>query len=178
MADVLSSHRRLILLVVVLAAAAAGVGFFTLSRSADSSAAPRAAAAPSHAASAPAKKTPEVAKKAPAAKPRLVAANGLPIVIANALRRHRVVVVALYASDVPLDRLARTEARSGARDAGAGYVAVNALDRKRSEPLATTTGVVDAPTTLVFRRPGTLVGRIAGFADRVTVAQAAANAGA
>jgi hypothetical protein len=171
MADALSSHRRLILLVVVLAAAGVAVGLFALSRSSDSSAAPRRAAAPSPVASA-------VAKKAPAVKPRVVAANGLPIVVANALRRHRVVVVALYASDVPLDRLSRAEARAGARDAGAGYVAVNALDRKRSEPLATTTGVVEAPTTLVFRRPGTLVGRIAGFADRATVAQAAANAGA
>ena len=37
-------------------------------------------------------------------------------------------------------------------------------------------GVLPDPALLVFRRPGDLVFRVNGFADRATVAQAAVNA--
>lgn len=174
----LSSHTRLIALVGALVAAAAAIAAFMLLRSPDSSASDgvdlRAALTPLPAA----EKRPAAVKDAAVTQEPVVAANGLPSVLAQALRRHRVVVVMLYASDAPLDGMVRAEARAGARDVGAGFVAVNVLDRTHSEPLALMTGVVEAPGTLVFRRPGKLVSRLDGFADRVAVAQAAANAGA
>lgn len=194
MAAFVTSHTRLVALVAMLAAAAAAGGIFVLTRSPDSSAssavptshaqALRTAPKPARAGRAskgpaPRRATERTAARrtAPVRKPA-VAANGLPAVIVDALRRHRVVVVSLYASDGVVDRLARREAAAGARQAGAGFVGVNALDRRRSEPLALETGVVEAPSTLLFRRPGTLALRLDGFADRVAVAQAAVSAGA
>jgi hypothetical protein len=44
------------------------------------------------------------------------------------------------------------------------------------ESLNTRYGVIQDPAVLVLRPPGDLVVRIDGFADRDTVAQAAANA--
>jgi hypothetical protein len=185
-AATLSSHRRLLIVIAALGAAAAAVAVFMLLRSPDSSASPgtpltpvRSVPSAPKAPSSPAR--PAGAQPArrnqPTRRAEAVAPNGLPSVVARALRRHRVVVVSLYASDAALDTLARIESRAGAADARAGFVAVNVLDRKRSEPLALATGVVEAPGTLVFRRPGKLVTHIEGFADRVAVAQAAANAG-
>jgi hypothetical protein len=179
-AATLNSHRRLVALIAALAVAGVAAGGFMVMRSPDSSASSAATAATVRSVP-PAPKARAAATKGSAARRPLgkpaVASNGLPSVLARALRRHRVVVVSLYASDAALDGLARAESRAGAADAGAGFVAVNVLDRKRSEPIVLTTGVVEAPGTLVFRRPGKLVAHIAGFADRLTVAQAAANAG-
>ena len=88
-----------------------------------------------------------------------------------------VVVVSLFAPDVPLDELAVAEARSGAASVGAGFVALNVYDESQARPLTKLLGVLEDPTVLVFRRPGSLFLRLAGFADEQTVAQAARNAG-
>jgi hypothetical protein len=182
---------RLILLVGLLAAAALGAGMLFMSRSAASSEAADApvpvlrpasvtpakpAAAPKPAKPArPAAKPAPVATAAPKPAPT-VAANGLPLSLAAALKRHPVVVVSLVVPGASVDELARAEAQAGARDAGVGFLAINALDRKQSAPLTAKLGVLEAPAVLVYRRPDALFVQLEGFADRETVAQAAANA--
>jgi hypothetical protein len=93
----------------------------------------------------------------------------------RALARNRIVVAVLYRRHAVVDTLAVREARAAAASVGAGFVAVRPADAARF-PLLTRGGVAATPTVFVFRRGPQLVHRIAGFADRETVAQAAANA--
>jgi hypothetical protein len=188
---------RLILLLGLLAAAALGAGMLFMSRSAatsDDLETPlpplRRAATPARAVAAPKPATPAQfaakpkpvaaeAKPAPAPTPKpkpTVAANGLPLSIAQALTRNPVVIVSLVVPNASVDELARAEAEAGARDAGADFVTVNVLDEKQGGPLAKKLGVLEAPAVLVYRRPDMLFVQLEGFADRETVAQAAANA--
>ena len=110
--------------------------------------------------------------------------NGMPSALALALRAHPVVVVSLYTPDSSVDSMATAEAKHGAESAHVGFVAFNVADNKIVSPLsALLTGaptpadrVLDGPAVLVFQRPNTLFVRFNGFADRDTVAQAAANA--
>ncbi|HSC50442.1 MAG TPA: hypothetical protein VLD16_09295, partial [Gaiellaceae bacterium] len=110
--------------------------------------------------------------------------DGMPSALALALRAHPVVVVALYTPDSSVDAMATDEAKHGAATAHVGFVAFNVADNKIVAPLsALLTGaptpadrVLDGPAVLVFERPNTLFVRFNGFADRDTVAQAAANA--
>ena len=101
---------------------------------------------------------------------------GLPKVLSAALADHRVVVVGLYDPAGAVDVLALAEARAGAAAAGAGFVALNVFREAQSRPLLELLGALENPSVLVYRRPDTLFARIGGFADRETVAQAAANA--
>lgn len=121
------------------------------------------------------------AKPKPAPKPKppppLATEDGLPGALSAALARNAVVVVSLYAPDVELDEMAMQEAKAGAAAAGAGFVALNVLNESQSRPLAKELGVLEDPAVLVFRRPGELVVRFSGFADKQTVLQAARNAG-
>jgi hypothetical protein len=55
-------------------------------------------------------------------------------------------------------------------------VALNVFAEAQSRPLLELLGTLENPSVLVYRRPNTLFARIGGFADRETVAQAAANA--
>lgn len=187
---------RLILLLGLLAAAALGAGVMLMSRAAAESEAadapspvlrPTAAtpAKPTRAAPAPAKPKAATTKpvrpvpqppRAPRKPAPTVAANGLPLALAAALRRDDVVVVSLVVPGGSVDELARAEAEAGAGDARAGFVALNALDRRQGGALAAKLGVLEAPAVLVYRRPETLFVQLDGFADRETVAQAAANA--
>jgi len=76
------------------------------------------------------------------------------------------------------------EAQAGAKAAHVGFVSFNVADEKIVRPLTSVlTGaptpadrVLDGPAVLVFVRPRALFVRLNGFADRDTVAQAAANA--
>jgi hypothetical protein len=109
----------------------------------------------------------------------------MPAALAKALRSNDVVVVSLFAPRSAVDAMATAEAKHGAALAGAGFVAFNVADEKIVSPLTSLlTGaqtaadrVLDGPAVLVFQRPKTLFVRFNGFADRDTVAQAAANAG-
>ena len=117
-------------------------------------------------------------KAKPLAKPKPVAlANPerLPLPIARALARHPVVVVALYSPEAKVDRISLGEARAGAKRARVGFVALNVLDRRASEALTRKLGVLSAPAFFLYKRPGTLVMRVDGFADRDLVAQAAVS---
>jgi hypothetical protein len=123
----------------------------------------------------------------PKAKPKAhgpAVIDGMPSALALALRSRSVVVVSLYTPDSSVDAMATEEARHGALAADAAFVAFNVADEKVVSPLSSVlTGaptpadrVLDGPAVLVFVRPNSLFVRLNGFADRDTVAQAAANA--
>jgi hypothetical protein len=168
---------------------ALGAGFFFMSGGQEDSLASASlsqpvlegpAAAKQRAAKARPKAAKRVARK-PVAKPKPkldpTLDKGLPSSVATAFAGRDVVVVALYAPDVPLDDMAVAEARAGAAGARAGFVALNVFDESQARPLTKLLGVLEDPTVLVFKRPGNLFLRISGFADQQTVAQAATNAG-
>ena len=182
---------KVIGLVVGLAVLALGGGFLLMSRGQPSSdaaehtviplsqrkggkaAKPKAKARPNR----PARNPKARPKPAPKPKPKPPATDdGLPGALSAALARNRVVVVSLYAPDVELDDMAMQEARAGAAEAGAGFVALNVLNESQSRPLTKELGVLEDPAVLVFRRPGELIVRFSGFADKQTVLQAARNA--
>jgi len=108
-------------------------------------------------------------------RPAVLPASGFPVPIHRALRRNRVVVVAVYMPGASVDSVVRREARAGARTARAGYVAVSALSERLVRPLVAKTGVLPDPAVLVLRRPDVVVATL-GVTDRQTVAQAVAQA--
>ena len=189
-----SPQIRLVALVGALAAAGLGVFMFTTKgapSSVDSGALPKikplyhgrkvanhpAATKPSvapktHVAAKPAK---AAAKPIAAPKAPIVTANGLPLVLVTALEHHQVVVVALFDPQSRVDGISLAEASAGAAAAHAGFVPLNVLDARQAGPLMKLLGVLPDPAVLVYRRPGDLVARFDGFADRDTVAQAVTN---
>jgi hypothetical protein len=124
------------------------------------------------------------AKPKPKRKAAPAVIDGMPATLAIALRSHRVVVVSLYTPGASVDAMATEEAKHGAALAGAGFVSFNVADDKVVAPLTSlltaaptpADRVLDGPAVLVFERPRSLFVRFNGFADRDTVAQAAANA--
>jgi hypothetical protein len=129
-------------------------------------AAPRAKAA----AAVPALNAPKPAAK-PAAPP-----TGFPVAIDAALRKHEVLVVSLVVPGARVDELAAAEAQAGAKLGGAGYLALNVLNEDVARALRSRLDVVEDPSVLVLKRSGEIALTLAGFVDRETVAQAAANA--
>jgi hypothetical protein len=109
------------------------------------------------------------------AKP-VVLLPGLPPQVAAALREHELVVVSLFDPQSRVDQISLAEASAGAKAAHAGFVPLNVLRQRQAGPLMQQLGVLPDPAVLVYRRPGDLVARFDGFADRDTVAQAVANA--
>ena len=105
-----------------------------------------------------------------------VAENGLPIVIAQALRKHPVVVVALVVPGGEVDELTEAEGKAGAKAAGTEFLTINILKNSIGRPLAQKLGVIQTPSLVVFQRPANVFVRFAGFVDRDTVAQAATSA--
>ncbi len=101
---------------------------------------------------------------------------GLPAQVTRQLQAGRVVVVSLYDPNAKIDSTAKQEATAGAALAHAAFVAVDVTGRQ-IDGLNRRFGVLQDPAVLVLRPPGNLIVRIDGFADRDTVAQAAANAG-
>ena len=170
---------------------ALGAGFFFLSSGQEASQASPGLSAQQLVERAAAKRKPVPLKRAvvkpvarklavkPKPKPKVDAtlAPGLPTSLARAFSGRNVVVVSLYAPDVPLDEMAVAEARAGAAAAGAGFVALNVVNESQARPLTELLGVLEDPAVLVFKRPGELYLRLSGFADQQTVAQAAKNAG-
>jgi hypothetical protein len=185
---------KVIGLVVGLAVLALGAGFLLMSRGQPSSDAAAntviplsqrpggKAAKPKARPNRPKPASKPKAKPKPAPKPKPKPQppetdDGLPGALSAALARNQVVVVSLYAPDVELDDIAMQEAKAGAAEAGAGFVALNVLNESQARPLTKELGVLEDPAVLVFRRPGELVVRFSGFADKQTVLQAARNAG-
>lgn len=192
----MSSTPRLSVVAPVagLCVLALGAGFFFMSRGQEASQAAsglstqqlvqraaakrKAAGAKPNAVKPVARKTAAKPKSAAKPKPKMdpTLEKGLPSSVATAFSGRDVVVVSLYAPEVPLDELAVGEARAGATSAGAGFVALNVLNESQARPLTKLLGVLEDPTVLVFKRPGELFLRLSGFADQQTVAQAARNA--
>jgi hypothetical protein len=117
---------------------------------------------------------PAVAKPKPAPP-----ANGLPIVLNDLFRQHRIVVVSVFDPQDKTDAISYAEARAGAADAGAGFLGVSVLDDSVAGPLTAALpdqGLLPVPGVLIYRRPGVLVQRVDGFEDRDGVAQLAAGA--
>jgi hypothetical protein len=154
----------------------------TTAHSAKPSATPSATSPPAKApvaktpvAKTPAHPAPSAAPKAaerPAAQPD---PDRLPAAIRTPLSADRVVVVALYDPKAKIDGTALREAKAGAGLARTTFVAID-VRKNQVAPLNARYGVIQDPAVLVLRPPGDLVVRIDGFADRDTVAQAAANA--
>ena len=189
----LSPQMRVVALVGLLAIVALAGGMFFLTRSqADAGAddlsgaelaqaltpvktpaavAPKPAPAPEKA------KPKAVRTPAAAAKPKpLVAENGVPTAIVDALRRSPAAVVSLTAGGAAIDRLTLAEAEAAAKAAGVPYVRIDVLQPELGRAIARTFGVVEAPATLVYQRPTALFLTLDGYADSATIAQAAENA--
>jgi hypothetical protein len=114
---------------------------------------------------------------APRQRGNLVYAD-LPPPLQWQLSLHKVVVVSIYNPNTSVDSIAVAEAHQGAIDAGAGFLLVSVLDNKVAGILTGLLpggGLLPAPGILVYRAPGTIALRIDGFADRLSVAQAAQN---
>jgi hypothetical protein len=122
-------------------------------------------------------------KKHPAPKPtvdlaavKAARAAGLPEALAQSFGRYRVVVVSLYDPYSQVDGTSFAEAKAGASLAGVGFVPLNVLSQRDVGKLTEQLGLLPDPGVLVYVKPGTLAAKLAGFADKETVAQAASNA--
>ena len=92
------------------------------------------------------------------------------------LLRYRTVVVVFYSPKSSVDNEAIIEARAGALESGAGFVAVNVKREAQVAALSIGYQVLGTPTVLVFVRGPKLKSHFSGIVDRVTVAQAVTNA--
>lgn len=139
------------------------------------------AAAPAHRAAKP-KAAAAAAPKVPAAKaaakpkPAVKLAKGTPTTIAGQLATHDVVIVLLYDPNARVDDYSLAETQLGAKDSGAGFLAVDVMNQRQASPFTTAYGVLQDPTILFFKRPGKLALKLVGYADHDTIAQAAKNA--
>ena len=183
----MNSRLRIALLVSLGVVLAAG-GFLFLGRSSASTAAPvhqlkrlhqvQTMQAKAKTALAP----PKLAAKAPKQRPAVL--NGVPTALADALKRHGVVVLALVTPRSSVDRLTLAEAKAGALASHSGFVTINVSSNALVAALSALVGssadpqnrLLDAPAVLVFQRPQTLYVRLNGYVDADTVAQAAVNA--
>jgi hypothetical protein len=123
----------------------------------------------------PVQAVPAKAPEQPSAMMAALAA-GMPAPIAKALGKHAIVVVSLYNPYSEVDGIAFAEARAGAQMAKVGFLPLSVLSQAQVGKLTEQLGLLPDPGLLVYARPGNLVARISGFADKETVAQAAQNA--
>jgi hypothetical protein len=139
------------------------------------------AAAPARPAAKPRPATAAAAKALPAktaARPRTAVKliKGTPTTIAGQLATHDVVIVLLYDPNARVDDYSLAETQLGAKDSGAGFLAVNVMNQRQASAFTTAYGVLQDPTVLFFKRPGKLALKLVGYADHDTIAQAAKNA--
>ena len=93
-----------------------------------------------------------------------------------ALAHHSVVVVLFYEPKADYDAIQTREARAAALDANAGFVPLNVSKNQQVAKLASTYGVLESPTVLIFKRGPKLAARLEGYYDRTTIVQAVKNA--
>jgi hypothetical protein len=108
--------------------------------------------------------------------PAKVNTHGLPVPVALALQKHSVVVVALTTPHGPDEQAASAEAKAGAAQMNAGFVAIDVFHQQSGTTILRKLGVVDTPEVLVIRRSGAITSQFKGFVDRDVVAQAVADA--
>ena len=124
----------------------------------------------------------KAAKKTAVRRPAVIA--GVPTPLADALKRHSVVVLALVAPNSAVDGLTLAEAKAGAAAAHAGFTTVNVSNNAQVEALSALVGssadaqnrLLDAPAVLIFQKPQALYVRLNGYVDANTAEQAAVNA--
>jgi hypothetical protein len=120
--------------------------------------------------------------KAPKRRPAVI--GGVPTPLVDALKRHRVVVLALVSPQSAVDQLTLAEAKAGAARAGAGFVTISVAHNAQVEALSALVSssadpqnrLLDAPAVLVFQKSRTLYVRLNGYVDADSVMQAAVNA--
>ena len=91
--------------------------------------------------------------------------------IEKALKKNRYVIVLLYIPNGQVDALATTEARLGAEDAGAGFVALDASKERVIRDVVQAYDIRTTPSTLLMTGGPNLANMVEGYADRQTVAQ-------
>jgi hypothetical protein len=167
-------------------------GFLVLGQGSASSSAPVHQIKPLH----PVNKQARARAKAALAPPKLAmkmshalqrqraVIDGVPTPLADALKHHGVVVLALVTPKSVVDQLTLGEAKAGAAAAHAGFVTINVSNNAQVAALSALVGssadpqnrLLDAPAVLVFQQPRTLYVRLNGYSDANTVQQAAVNA--
>ena len=179
----LSPQVRILAIVIVLAGAAGMLALRMLGPSVADEPSATPVVAHTAAKPKPAKKAKAAPARAKAAAevpalnaPKPAAPTGFPLAIDAALRKHQVLVVSLVVPGARVDQLAAAEAQAGAKLGGAGYLALNVLNEDVARALLSRLDVVEDPSVLVLKRSGEVAFELAGFVDRETVAQAAANA--
>jgi hypothetical protein len=173
----ISQPVRIFAILIVLAGAAGMLAMRTMSASPESAPIPlavkRTAAAPTKA-TVPAKAA-KVALPKPAVNP-VIRPSGFPAVVDKELREHAVVVVSLVTPGARFDQLAAAEAEAGAKLGGAGFVALNVANEAVARSVLAKLRPDQDPSVIVVKRSGEVAAALGGFADRETVAQAAAGA--
>lgn len=117
--------------------------------------------------------TVKVAPKPKPHKPVVHLLPGLPAVVASALQKRPVAVVAIFNPTNVSDRAMLAAARAGAHQAHAAFVAANVSVETIASGVATWSDIARDPAVLIVRRPGKVVFAVSGLTDSATVAQAA-----
>jgi hypothetical protein len=168
---------RLVALLVLVVVAAGGYLVVSRHKSTSPTTANSTPARTTPATSTPAQTTPAPSKgHSHTVAPTRLDTHGLPVGIARALHKHSVVVVALYMRSSDVDVLAAGEAQAGAKEMGAGFVAINVLHQRPGTAALRKLGVVNTPVILVVKRPANIVSEFKGLVDRDVVAQAVSQA--
>ena len=110
------------------------------------------------------------------ATPNVFKTHGLPPSVAQALGAHSVVVVSLTTPRGADEQFASAEAKAGAAESNAGYVAIDVFHQRPGTTILRKLGVTDTPVTLVVKRSGKIVSQFPGFVDRDVIAQAVTEA--
>jgi len=172
----LSPPVRLLAIVGVVAIVGLGLLLFAHNRSASSSSGSTPSITRTHTPTAT-HVTPTSKPAAKPTRPKVVLLPGLPRPVAHALRNSKVVVVVLFAHGATGDGSAVDQARTGAKSAHTGFVAVNVANERIARTMGTFAGgTTSPPAVLIVKRPGKIVNQFSGYADSEIIAQAALNA--
>ena len=176
MTTTLSPPVRLLAIVGVLAVVGLGLLLFAHNRSASSSSGSTPSITRTHTPTGT-HVTPTSKPVAKPTRPKVVLLPGLPRPVAHALRNSKVVVVVLFAHGATGDGSAVGQARTGAKSAHTGFLAVNVANEQSARTMGTFAGATTAPpAVLIVKRPGKIVNQFSGYADSEIIAQAALNA--
>ena len=163
---------RLVVLLVLVVVSAGGYLVVTRHNSTSPTTASSTPSSTTPAVSTPTKTTPVTTKP----HVRTLSTHGLPVPVARALQKHSVVVVAVFLPSSVVDQVTAAEAKAGAAEMNAGFVAVNGLQQRSGTALLRKLGVVNTPVVLVVKRPANVLSEFKGLVDRDVVAQAVADA--
>ena len=170
---------RLVAILGVIVVAAGGFMVVTRHKSQPSTASSTpAVTTPAHTRTTPSTSTPTKAHSHVATSTVTAVAiqHGLPVPVARALAKHRVVVVSLFAPHSEVDTIARNEAQAGALAAGVGFVPIDVFHQRPGTAILRKLGTVNTPDVLVVKRPYLIYSQFPVFADRDVVEQAVADA--